>query len=118
MSSAKIIRSVKLLEQFGRKLGMPDAKHLGNDIFELRTIQGNNIARCLYFFTVGDKAIVTNGITKKTQKTPSEVIDLKKGEAERKALAEENHTLMQENHSLAQENARLREEIEKLRASS
>ena len=32
--------------------------------------------RCLYFFTVGDKAIVTNGVIKKTQKTPQEVIDL------------------------------------------
>ena len=75
---AKIIRSVKLLEQFGQKLGMPDAKHLGNGIYELRTIQGNNIARCLYFFSSGDKAIVTNGVIKKTQKTPPEVIDLAK----------------------------------------
>ena len=75
---AKIIRSVKLLEQFGQKLGMPDAKHLGNGIYELRTIQGNNIARCLYFFSAGDKAIVTNGVIKKTQKTPPEVIDLAK----------------------------------------
>lgn len=75
---AKIIRSLKLLEQFGRELGMPDAKHLGNEIYELRTIQSTNIARCLYFFTVGDKAIVTNGIIKKTQKTPPEVIDLAK----------------------------------------
>ncbi|WP_330369241.1 type II toxin-antitoxin system RelE/ParE family toxin [Butyrivibrio sp. AC2005] len=55
---------------------MPDSKSLGNGIFELRTIQGNNIARCLYFFTVGDKAIVTNGIIKKTPKTPPDVIEL------------------------------------------
>ena len=55
---------------------MPDAKHLGNGIYELRTIQGNNIARCLYFFSAGDKAIVTNGVIKKTQKTPLEVIDI------------------------------------------
>ena len=75
---AKIIRSVKLLEQFGRDLGMPDAKHLVGGIYELRTIQGNNIARCLYFFTVGDKAIITNGVIKKTQKTPPEAIDLAK----------------------------------------
>ena len=73
---AKIIRSVKLLEKFGRELGMPDAKHLRNGIYELRIIQGNNIARCLYFFAIGDKAIVTNGVIKKTQKTPPEVIDL------------------------------------------
>ncbi|WP_051688665.1 type II toxin-antitoxin system RelE/ParE family toxin [Butyrivibrio sp. AE2032] len=48
------------------------------DNFELRTIQGNDIARCLYFFTIGDKAIVTNGIIKKTKKTPKEVILLAK----------------------------------------
>ena len=73
---AKIIRSVKLLEQFGKNLGMPDSKHLRNGIYELRTIQSNNIARCLYFFTVGDKAVITNGIIKKTQKTPPDVIEL------------------------------------------
>ena len=73
---AKIIRSIKLLEQFGRELGMPDAKHLKDGIYELRTIQGNNIARCLYFFTVGDMAIITNGIIKKTKKTPPEVIEI------------------------------------------
>ena len=73
---AKIIRSIKLLEEFGHELGMPDARHLGNGIYELRTIQGNNIARCLYFFTIGSKAIVTNGVIKKTQKTPPEVIEL------------------------------------------
>ena len=75
---AKIIRSIKLLEQFGRELGMPDARHLENGIYELRTIQGNNIARCLYFFVIGNKAIVTNGVIKKTQKTPPEVIELAK----------------------------------------
>ncbi len=71
---AKMIRTVKLLEEFGTELGEPDSKYLEDGIFELRCIQGNNIARCLYFYVVGDKAIVTNGIIKKTQKTPKEVI--------------------------------------------
>ena len=75
---AKVIRSVKLLEEFGHSIDMPDSKHLEDGIFELRTIQGTNIARCLYFFTIGDKAIVTNGVVKKQQKTPREVIDLAK----------------------------------------
>ncbi len=73
---AKVIRSIKLLETFGADLGMPDSKHIRDGIFELRTIQGSNIARCLYFFTVGDIAVVTNGIVKKTQKTPQDVIEL------------------------------------------
>ncbi len=75
---AKVIRSTKLLEEFGYELGEPDSKLLEDGIFELRTIPGNDIARCLYFFTVGNKAIVTNGIIKKTEKTPREVIMLAK----------------------------------------
>lgn len=75
---AKVIRTVKLLEQFGHDLEMPDSRPLGDGIFELRSIQSTNIARCLYFFMIGDKAIVTNGIVKKTQKTPTEVIELAK----------------------------------------
>ncbi len=75
---AKVIRTIKLLEEFGHLLGEPDSKELDEGICELRTIQGNNIARCMYFFTVGDKAIVTNGIIKKTQKTPNDVIELAK----------------------------------------
>ncbi len=72
---AKVIRTVKLLEAFGTDLGEPDSKYLEDGIFELRTIHGSNIARCLYFFTLGDKAIVTNGLIKKTEKTPRDVID-------------------------------------------
>ena len=72
---AKMIRTVKLLEEFGYELGMPDSRYLGDGIFELRCIQGNDIARCLYFFTVGDKAVVTNGFVKKTQKTPGEILE-------------------------------------------
>ena len=75
---AKVIRSVKLLEEFGHDLEMPDSKHLEDGIYELRTIQGTNIARCLYFFTFEDIAIVTNGVIKKQQKTPPGVIALAK----------------------------------------
>jgi phage-related protein len=75
---AKMIRSVKLLEKFGTELREPDSKPLTDGIFELRAKQGSNIARCLYFFVVGDKAIVTNGFVKKTEETPPEVIELAK----------------------------------------
>ncbi len=75
---AKVVRSLKLLETYGTELREPDSKSLGDGIFELRTIQGDNIARCLYFFFVGDKAIVTNGFIKKQQKTPPEETDLAK----------------------------------------
>ena len=72
---AKMIRTVQLLEEFGYELGMPDSRYLEDGIFELRCIHGNDIARCLYFFTVGDKAIVTNGFVKKTKKTPREALE-------------------------------------------
>ncbi len=75
---AKVIRTVKLLESFGKELSEPDSKYLEDGIFELRTIHGNNIVRCLYFFTIGDKAIVTNGLIKKTDKTPRDAIDFSK----------------------------------------
>lgn len=34
-------------------------------MFELRTKQGSDITRVLYFFIVGKKAILTNGFIKK-----------------------------------------------------
>ena len=40
--------------------------------------QSTNITRILYFFVVGDKAILTNGFTKKTNKTPTKEIELAK----------------------------------------
>ena len=67
---AKVFRSLKLLETFGNALGEPDTAPLENGIFELRTKQGSNIARCLYFYRKGKVIIVTNSFVKKTQKTP------------------------------------------------
>lgn len=67
---AKILRQIFLLRQAGNKLREPDSKLLTDGIFELRTIQGNNIARVLYFFVIGKKIVLTNGFIKKTDKTP------------------------------------------------
>lgn len=67
---AKILRQIFLLRQAGNKLREPDSKLLTDGIFELRTIQGNNIARVLYFFVIGKKIVLTNGFIKKTEKTP------------------------------------------------
>jgi phage-related protein len=75
---AKVQMSVRMLEQFGTNLRMPYSEHLEDGIFELRAIQGNNIERVLFFFYVGNKAILTNGFTKKTGKTPKSEIELAK----------------------------------------
>lgn len=80
---AKIFRAVMLLEQFGNQLREPYSKYLRDGIFELRTKQGTNITRVLYFFVFGQKIILTNGFIKKENETPP-------GEIET-ALARRNH---------------------------
>ncbi|WP_305151911.1 type II toxin-antitoxin system RelE/ParE family toxin [uncultured Dubosiella sp.] len=67
---AKTLRTIDLLETNGPFLREPYSKSLDGTIFELRTKQGSNITRILYFFIVGKKIILTNGFVKKTQKTP------------------------------------------------
>lgn len=73
---AKVFRSLRLLETFGNQLGEPDTKHLRNGIYELRTKQGSNIFRNLFFYHRGKVIVVTNGFIKKTQKTPEAEIAL------------------------------------------
>lgn len=67
---AKVFGRLELLEEHGSRLGMPFARHLEDGIYELRTVQGSNITRILYFFVVGERVILTHGFVKKTQKTP------------------------------------------------
>lgn len=67
---AKVFGRLELLEEMGSQLGMPFSRHLDDGIFELRTVQGSNITRVLYFFVVGERVILTHGFVKKTQKTP------------------------------------------------
>lgn len=66
---AKTLRSIDLLEKNGPLLREPYSKSLEDGIFELRTKQGSNITRVLYFFFIGKKVILTNGFVKKSQKT-------------------------------------------------
>ena len=70
----KMLRSVKALQEIGIALRMPLSEYLEDDIFELRAKLGSNISRVLYFFVVDDKAVLTHGFIKKTQKTPKKEI--------------------------------------------
>lgn len=67
---AKVLHDIGLLQQFGTKLSKPHADYLEDGIWELRTKQGSNIARTLYFTVSGKTIILLNGFVKKTQKTP------------------------------------------------
>lgn len=80
---AKLLVELDLLEENGPQLREPYSKHLEDGIFELRAKQGSDITRVLYFFFVGKKIVLTNGFTKKTQKTPrTEIAAAKKYRAE------------------------------------
>lgn len=73
---AKTIRDLKLLEACGNQLREPNSKFLENGIYELRTKQGSNISRILYFFFAEKRIILTNGFVKKSMKTPRRAIEL------------------------------------------
>ena len=75
---AKMYREIDLLAANGHELRMPHSRPLGEGIYELRAVQGNDISRTLYFFVAGDRAILTNGFIKKTQKTPQREIAIAK----------------------------------------
>ena len=73
---AKTIRDLKILELYGNRLREPQSKYLEEGIYELRTKQGSNISRILYFFFVGKCIVLTNGFVKKSMKTPKDAITL------------------------------------------
>ena len=72
---AKVLRDLDILEKYGNTLREPYSKSLEDNIFELRTIFGNDITRTLYFFYVGEKIIITHGFIKKQDKTPQREIN-------------------------------------------
>ncbi len=72
---SKTLRTIAFLEEKGHLIGEPDSKHLEDGIFELRTTMGDNASRVLYFFCIGDKAVLTHGFRKKTQRTPRREIE-------------------------------------------
>lgn len=73
---AKMLRAIVMLQDLGYDLREPYSKPIGDGIFELRARAGTNISRVLYFFVVGQRAVLTNGFIKKTQKTPEKEIEL------------------------------------------
>ena len=71
----KVLRAIEILKVKGTELREPCSASLGYGIFELRIRFGTDIVRCLYFFHKGQIIILTNGFTKKTNKTPRAEIE-------------------------------------------
>ena len=72
-SQRKFFFTRGLLEEFGRELTWPHAKHVLDGVFELRFHGREGRIRVLYFFAK-DKAILTNGFVKKTSRIlPQEI---------------------------------------------
>ncbi len=65
-SKARIARTLDLLEEFGTKLGMPYARHLEKQLWELRIRHHQNRYRIIYFLDAGKTFILLHGFTKKT----------------------------------------------------
>ncbi len=76
--AAKVYGLMEILAEQGNALRKPYSGPLGDGIFELRAQFGSNITRVLYFFYVGQHIVMTNGFTKKQQKTPPRQIELAK----------------------------------------
>lgn len=67
---AKVLRTIQLLGEFGPMLRMPHRRPIEKDLYELRTILGNNIFRVFHFHYEDGEFILLNGFRKKTEKTP------------------------------------------------
>ena len=73
---AKTLRTIDLLETNGPSLREPYSSSMGEGLFELRSKQSSNITRIFYFFVIGKKVILTNGVLKKSRKTPKTDLEL------------------------------------------
>lgn len=79
---AKLVRMIDLLSSFGPELGMPNAKPIGGDLYELR-IRGTEEVRTVYYFATASTIILLHGFKKKTMAIRnSDLLIAKKRKAE------------------------------------
>ena len=72
---AKIGRTFDLVEQFGPRVGMPFVRHLGSDIWEMRTPYAGQTFR-VFFFIDSNNLVAIHAIIKKTTKTPGKDVEI------------------------------------------
>jgi phage-related protein len=75
--AAKLLAVIANTETFGIQVAMQMqwVKKLKYDLYELRSRQGSNIQRVIYFHVIEARYMITHGFTKKTQKTPENEIE-------------------------------------------
>lgn len=77
-AQAKVRNTIKLLQEFGIRLGLPHAKKLtGTNIWELRILGSDNL-RIIYVALTGRKFVLLHGFKKKRIKTPKKEIKIAK----------------------------------------
>jgi len=71
-NKAKLYDVIKSISEFGISIASRQewVKKIDSDIYEIRSKYGNNIQKCLYFHKHENTYVITNGFTKKTDKTP------------------------------------------------
>ena len=79
---AKFTRVSELLEKFGpQQVGMPRVRSLGDKLWEIRASGRDGISRGIYVAVKDRRIVVLRVFIKKTEKTPSQEIDLAKQRA-------------------------------------
>ena len=75
-AAAKIGRQIQLMADGLLPMKPPYAKRLEQGIFEIRVEESGNAYRVLYFYFDGATMVLTNGLAKKTRKTPAGTVQL------------------------------------------
>ena len=74
-SQSRIFHTLDLLKEFGVHLGMPYAKYLEKQLWELRVRHARNRYRIIHFLAAGETFILLHGLTKKTGPVPRSDIE-------------------------------------------
>lgn len=66
----KMLRAIQALQDIGMLFEFRYQSHWTMAYFEHRDKTETNISHMIYFFFIGDRAVLTHGFIKKTEKTP------------------------------------------------
>lgn len=74
---SKFMWVAELVEEFGpNEIGMPHIKPMGQGLFEIRAKGKEGIGHAFFCMNKGRVIIILSGFIKKTQKTPTQEIEL------------------------------------------